>query len=386
MSVQVSLTRTGLPRIIPPILRHRIRRRDKHADLLVRIYLSWFGLGKLIKLAPKVKKATFESITQPSKNIESIKGVLSEIKESFRELQPMYLPFIRDIPLHKGMTWQPTWKSTPLTDKFVMSYGFKNPTSLSDDAWSRLSRFGNCFSNLKHEIAAFIWNVNQIHSLPDGVFSPGILFYKRTMFALDRMNTTFAMWDLEYFEKWVGPYFSALLSAYKGIPIATGRLCCVIEGDGKRRILAIGNYVKQRLLRPIHDWAMKILSKLPSDGTFDQEAPIRRLRDLRLRNLYSFDLKSATDRWPLSVIHDLMSMMWGPSMASSIVNGTLGLNTFLLGKPLVSSLRHLFVQLLGRDQTLMSKFESLVLSGSCMIWRLVGPCLRVRPLCLILRQ
>jgi len=31
MSVQVSLTRTGLPRIIPSILRHRIRRRDKHA-------------------------------------------------------------------------------------------------------------------------------------------------------------------------------------------------------------------------------------------------------------------------------------------------------------------------------------------------------------------
>jgi len=324
-------------------------------------------LGKLVKLAPKVTKSTFASITQPSPDIGSIRGVLSEIKESFHELQPRYLPWIRDIPLNKGMTWLPTWKSTPLTDKLVMQFGFLNPTSLTSERWSYYSRFINIFSNLKHEIAAFAWNVNKIHSLPDGVFSPGILFYPRTLYALDKMNTTFAMWDLEYFESKVGPYFSALLSAYRGIPIATGRLCCVIEGDGKRRILAIGNYVKQRLLRPIHDWAMKVLSRLPSDGTFDQEAPIRRLRDLRLRNLYSFDLKSATDRWPLSVIHDLMSMMWGPSLASSMVNGALGLNTFLLGKPLVRTLREVSF-LAGQALGFYGSWSLFALSHHYVVW------------------
>ena len=72
-------------------------------------------------------------------------------------------------------------------------------------------------------------------------------------------NTWFENWDLDYFESCVGPYFASLLPAYKGLPIASGRLAQVIEGSGKRRIFAICNYVQQRLLRPVHDWAMRVL-------------------------------------------------------------------------------------------------------------------------------
>lgn len=60
------------------------------------------------------------------------------------------------------------------------------------------------------------------------------------------------------------------------------------------------------------------------------------LKDLGLR---TFDLKSATDRWPLSVIYTLMTCVWGYSLASSIVNSTLGLNTFLVTKPIVTKMR-----------------------------------------------
>lgn len=31
--------------------------------------------------------------------------------------------------------------------------------------------------------------------------------------------------------------------------------------------------LKQRLFRPVHDWAMAVLRRLPCDGTFHQEAP-----------------------------------------------------------------------------------------------------------------
>lgn len=31
------------------------------------------------------------------------------------------------------------------------------------------------------------------------------------------------------------------------------------------------------LLKPYHDWAMEILSKLPQDGTFNQERPLDRM-------------------------------------------------------------------------------------------------------------
>ena len=46
MSVPVSLTRCGIPKIIPAVLRKHVRAKPDHGDYLVRIYLSWFGLSK----------------------------------------------------------------------------------------------------------------------------------------------------------------------------------------------------------------------------------------------------------------------------------------------------------------------------------------------------
>lgn len=75
-----------------------------------------------------------------------------------------------------------------------------------------------------------------------------------------------------------------------------GRIGQSVEGGGKRRLFAIGNWVNQRLLHPFHKWLMKVLRKLPMDGTFNQTAPLERL--VGSRDIYSVDLKSATDRWP----------------------------------------------------------------------------------------
>lgn len=58
-----------------------------------------------------------------------------------------------------------------------------------------------------------------------------------------------------------------------------GRLGMCVEGSGKRRVFAIGNYVKQRLLRPYHDWCMKVFSLIPMDGTYDPSKPLRNLRE-----------------------------------------------------------------------------------------------------------
>lgn len=69
------------------------------------------------------------------------------------------------------------------------------------------------------------------------------------------------------------------------------------EGAGKRRIEAIGNSFNQRLLRPVHLWFASVLKRIPMDGTFNQTAP--RVRLIPSSHCFSFDLKSATDRWPL---------------------------------------------------------------------------------------
>ena len=65
---------------------------------------------------------------------------------------------------------------------------------------------------------------------------------------------------------------------------------------------------------------MSVLWTIPMDGTFDQEGPIRWLRCMAERSkdsnrmkMDSYDLKSATDWWPLSVIHEVFKIFFGPT-------------------------------------------------------------------------
>lgn len=114
------------------------------------------------------------------------------------------------------------------------------------------------------------------------------------------------------------------------MPALTGRLCSSCTGDGKRRLFAIGNYINQRLLYPMHQWLNAVLKRIPMDGTFEQHAPLRRLKGAT-GTIHSVDLKSATDRWPLLLLFELCQSLFGRSFASSAVNSTLGTNIFDVG-------------------------------------------------------
>lgn len=50
------------------------------------------------------------------------------------------------------------------------------------------------------------------------------------------------------------------------------------------------------------------------DGTFDQLCPFKRLVGSQV--VYSFDLKSATDRWPLSIQEELLSDLFNCSLVT----------------------------------------------------------------------
>uniref|UniRef100_A0A3Q7JLE2 Reverse transcriptase domain-containing protein n=1 Tax=Solanum lycopersicum TaxID=4081 RepID=A0A3Q7JLE2_SOLLC len=95
-----------------------------------------------------------------------------------------------------------------------------------------------------------------------------------------------------------------------------------------RWVLSDGIIFSQRVLYPFD-------SNNTWFGTFNQEHPLRYLRLKRPKFFYSFDSKSATNRWPLSVIYTLIEMIWGSSLASSIVNSYLCHNTFLVSPPMV---------------------------------------------------
>ncbi|KAF8364959.1 hypothetical protein HHK36_031403 (mitochondrion) [Tetracentron sinense] len=221
------------------------------------------------------------------------------------------------VPVEPGITWVPTWKSLPNSDH---DFDRKAPSSP--------------FTSMVFELTAFASQCQIIHSL-EGMFSPGILWTKGYIYApLDYSRNQTQTWkSLEWYERCCGPYLPTIEQVFPTVFIRMGKLASSIEGAGKRRIFAIGNAIKQSLLRPFHEWFMKILKAIPMDGTFAQSAPLENLRGLS--NLYSFDLKSATDRWSLELLFRLVACLFPPNLAASLVQSTLGFNSFFVGKNMV---------------------------------------------------
>jgi len=314
--VSISLTRAGLPRIIPPLHRKVIKRRDCRSDYLVRLYLSWFTLAKIIECAPRISRNTFKSITSVHRDEQSFQEVMSAMKSITTMVKTHYLKKVKDLPLSLGISFVPTWKAIPSIEDISLSTSREN---------------SSIFNLFKFEMASFGRDIRYIHSIQDGIFSPGILWRKTMLWPFHySWNTAECDNSLQFYDTKMGHLIDQSTSCFDGYYLYPGRLAQVLDGSGKRRIFAIGNYVRQRLLRPVHDWAMEALSSLPTDGTYHQQAPLERLVTMidEKTEVYSFDLKSATDRWPLCIIFQSVSALFGPTFASSAVNATLGKNTF----------------------------------------------------------
>jgi hypothetical protein len=73
------------------------------------------------------------------------------------------------------------------------------------------------------------------------------------------------------------------------------------EAAGKLRVFALVDVWTQSLLKPLHKSLFSLLRKIPNDGTFDQDASVRRSSEKAKISgcAYSFDLSSATDRLPI---------------------------------------------------------------------------------------
>jgi hypothetical protein len=52
------------------------------------------------------------------------------------------------------------------------------------------------------------------------------------------------------------------------------KLVCLSDKSCKTRIIAIGDYLSQSLLIPLHKSLMKILATIQEDGTFDQNKAV----------------------------------------------------------------------------------------------------------------
>lgn len=96
-----------------------------------------------------------------------------------------------------------------------------------------------------------------------------------------------------------------------------GRLALLPEAAGKVRTIAIVDYWTQRLMKPVHDWMMEVLSCLPADATFNQDQALKsyakETEGVKLH--WSIDLKSATDMIPIELYYTLFKGVWGAKTA-----------------------------------------------------------------------
>lgn len=313
---RISLNRSGYPRIIPRYHRKVLMGKDSRRDMICKLYLSLFSVNKIILLAPKITKKTFASIITPL--TETVENTLSEfvsneLRPRVRNLLLRYIPRLKSIPLVQGMSWMPSWSVLPTYGSWGLRHIPKEdrpPKSPYLYLPLELKVFGSLlrFTHLKGE-----------------QYSPLCLWASFTRFGMDiKGNNWISNRSLDMCEATWAPH-APNCGENPGF-FSFGRLGQSIEGRAKRRIFAMGNYLCQRLLKPFHEWLMKLLSTLPMDGTFDQPAPLKRL--VGERHIHSFDLSAATDRFPLRVIFHVIEGMLGSVTASAVVNATLASHVF----------------------------------------------------------
>jgi len=89
------------------------------------------------------------------------------------------------------------------------------------------------------------------------------------------------------------------------------KLSIVNDKESKNRVIAIFDYWSQTVLKSLHDSLMRILRNIKQDRTFNQEP----LGLIFYDKYFSYDLKNATDRFPVSLIVEVMKKLIGEDRA-----------------------------------------------------------------------
>lgn len=73
------------------------------------------------------------------------------------------------------------------------------------------------------------------------------------------------------------------------------------------------------MFSPLHKNLAGILSRMPNDGTFDQDAARRRCREkaVKYNCAFGYDLSAATDRLPIKLQVDILAGLFGRDTAEA---------------------------------------------------------------------
>lgn len=311
----VSITRRGLPRIIP--VQHR-RRIDQGHGLIIHFYLSLFSIYRVLGYKGT---ASISTIVTPG-------AVIPELwSKEFLEFLDHFFVMLRDIARYRALnsfsrglpkvlsTRAPMWKASWL----LLLRGGPNST------FSEVAKGPGCsIGNLFVDALAWTTRPKEFELLQEWcklTTNERWLLWSVPLRAV--MDTKFILWNVRWISELTNTIAGTnhpLVKPRKGQRIGwLGRLA-FLEEPGKWRVVALLDYYTQVLMYPIHrEIFEKLLQKIPQDGTYDQHKPIRALQRLAVsgdRKFFSFDLSAATDRLPVVIQEEVLSFLIGKPLAN----------------------------------------------------------------------
>lgn len=284
----------GLPRGIPVCDRVEIRKGNV---AVIRFWSSLFNLYRVLLADPKLK---LETITNPLSVPESnITGFIDICKSSgfnfFERLPGSRSWFQKDLSPVKLELSKSASPSNKVSAFGVLTDIYNLVTSRLD-LWEALHHFAYASSPTQTPFMEFLAEgydiITELASHTKVVGTSG---------------TTYTQMDAFM----VKPAIRA-----HGAPTGTHALSQFAikeEAAGKIRLFALMDSITQTFMRPLHDALFDVLRAMPNDGTFDQEASIRRSQSKAKAAgmAYSFDLTAATDRLPAALSAEIISVIFG---------------------------------------------------------------------------
>lgn len=286
LGTPVSLSRAGIPRIIPLLLRRQIADKNSGKNRVLAIRLVNSILNGFRAMEGTHEPADFASIVGPHPEMDP--DTLSEFTVFCKEV---FWPKVV-----KSFATEKQWSYVKDAEK---NFCIKE----HDPVYIPLHAGPNVSPGLLGaQIDALAWQESRGRNYPlDWCAHVGDT----------RTPEVFRQCLKETSLDWYNEYST---DPYDNTPhLKLGKVQTLAEPAGKLRVIAIVDYWTQRLMAPVHEWMMKVLSFIPTDGTFNQEeatASLAGRHALLGGNAYSIDLKSATDLIPIALYRAVFGGIW----------------------------------------------------------------------------
>lgn len=249
----VARSADGLPRVIPKDHRRRIRAGDRY---ILRIWLSWFSIYRVLVFPGQLKLSTisdpgvefsrrflFEMLRMIPLFGSNVLGY-SSVGAAKRKLPPIRFFHVN--------------RSTPV----LASVKMRRKISTSP-----LAIIGGIYSLRFSEVwTSFRFLMDKIPSIQTGPHRAD--------------GPAGESWFVKIVNEILCPQYSGETTVLQSPPLEVspiGALGQKLEAAGKIRVFAMVDCWTQWLLAPIHRFVFDLISAFPSDGTFDQLAPVERL-------------------------------------------------------------------------------------------------------------